>query len=94
MCNISLVIHCLFHASDHPIILSAEKHAPCPNEWCFDPGESIKVKAVPYIGLLDTVVGILLLNLEVKLGNNQGIHCFAYCDVVKVFSVGDYVECI
>ncbi|KAK0243560.1 hypothetical protein EDD85DRAFT_786460 [Armillaria nabsnona] len=56
-------------------------------------GELVEVEDASFAKVVGMVVATHATNVEVEM-QGKGIHCFPFCQVVKQFSVGDYVECL
>ncbi|KAK0183741.1 hypothetical protein F5146DRAFT_1007644 [Armillaria mellea] len=91
--GVSLFIMQLFHESSHPVVLAAESRAPCPNEWVFEKGDLVEVDDVSFVPGIGSVIDTHTSHIEVNL-DGKGTHTFPYCRVMKLFSVGDYVQCL
>lgn len=76
--SVSLFIMQLFHESSHPVVLTAETRAPCPNEWLFEKGDLVEVDDLSFVQVVGMIIDMHTSNVEVNL-EGKGTHTFPYC---------------
>ncbi|KAK0451953.1 uncharacterized protein EV420DRAFT_1482299 [Desarmillaria tabescens] len=72
----------LFHQSAHPTVLATEHRALCPHEWWFEKDEQVEGR----------VIVMSMHGVEILLNDGARVHLYPFYDVLKVFSIGDYVH--
>ncbi len=89
-----LEILVLFSLSCHPIVLATKHTVPCPHEWQFTVGEVVEVVDGSSEKRLGKIQEVHTHWLEIALNDGSGTHRCSFFEVMKMFSIGDFVHSV